>query len=128
MKPEAQRIAIALACGWKWEDEYNKRKQKNTLIPPIFTGPFGTVTVWRGGGFGGESNLPNYPNDLNAMLDAFITLSPTNRIHFCDHLESVITGNAQYYRSDDHPLVVNATASQRAEAFLKTIGKWEESK
>jgi hypothetical protein len=45
-----------------------------------------------------------------------------------DELVEVVVG-ANVHWSDYHcfPQVNRATAAQRAEAFLKTIGKWEES-
>jgi len=90
--PEAQRIAIAEACGWK-------------------TG-YRDPEAWH--------PLPDYLNDLNAMHDAEQVLFGRNDWSACkyDNYLDVATSSWKW----------NATASQRAEAFLRTIGKWEESK
>lgn len=57
---------------------------------------------------------PNYPSDLNA----------------CHEMEKVLTYEqicdyGDWLPKDDWGLI-HATAAQRAEAFLRTIGKWEE--
>ena len=59
---------------------------------------------------------PDYCNDLNAMHEA----------------EKVLTAD-QWYEYDRlmplrNPQKMHATAAQRAEAFLRTLGKWEEAK
>jgi hypothetical protein len=66
----------------------------------------------------GHSQLPNYCTDLNAMHEAEMTLPtlPDNRrSEFRWRLGLICV----------QP--IHATARQRAEAFLKTLGKWEES-
>ena len=104
MTPEQQRIAIAEACGW-------------------------TVTHWKVNPFdviatkdGTEyllKHLPNYPFDLNAMHEAEKVLTWKNQGDYAAALGRSYDGSFPH---------VTATASQRAEAFLRTIGKWEESK
>ncbi len=72
----------------------------------------------------GRYEIPNYCNDLNAMREAEMTLPvhggnghewDNSRSEFRWHLGLICL----------QP--IHATARQRAEAFLKTIGKWEES-
>ena len=65
------------------------------------------------------TTLPDYLNDLNAMHEAEKTLRNEQRFEFykqllkaCEDSETVNT--------------IHATAAQRAEAFLKTLGKWKE--
>jgi len=60
---------------------------------------------------------PNYLNDLNAMHDAENSLTT-----------SQMTIMSQYLHRRLGMLWGFATASQRAEAFLRTIGKWKEAK
>jgi hypothetical protein len=60
---------------------------------------------------------PNYLNDLNAMHDAENSLTT-----------SQMTIMSQYLHRRLGMLWGFATASQRAEAFLRTIGKWKECK
>jgi hypothetical protein len=57
--------------------------------------------------------IPNYCNDLNAMHEAEKTLNSEQW-----HLYS-----AWLFKATARPQ--HATARQRAEAFLRTLGKWE---
>jgi hypothetical protein len=110
MKQEQQRIAIAEACGWKrsdlrpsWCHPDNWSMAKN-----------GSYEVW-----GSQDKLPNYLNDLNAMHDAEEVLTNEQLEVYCNILHK--PNHGVYW-------AIHAIASQRAEAFLRTIGKWEESK
>lgn len=62
-----------------------------------------------------ECETPNYCGDLNAMKDAVKSL-PLNRM--TDYHAAL------YDISGGFSNAIEATAAQRAEAFLKTIGKW----
>ena len=63
--------------------------------------------------------LPNYLADLNAMHEAEKVLTREQIEIYCEHLNP-----------KNHGIWwgIHATASQRAEAFLRTIGKWEDAK
>jgi hypothetical protein len=108
MTEEQQRIAIAEACGWKFipvccDGEFS---------PPQFT----TVTP-EGRHLCGY--YPDYPNDLNAMHEAEMSLKqddPHAYGCYCDHLY------------EEHGNPVSLTARVRAKTFLETIGKWEEAR
>ena len=108
MTPEQQRIAIAEACGWKPD-----KRGLGWLSPHGYYSP-----------------EPDYLNDLNAMHEAVSIFDYDQADQFEDHLCDICK------RSNDEKenpapwrfAVVNATATQRAEAFLRTIGKWEEAK
>ena len=99
MNTEKQRIAIAEACGIVSKDKWG----------PLYHTENGFVR-----------DCPDYLNDLNAMREA----------------EKVFEGYGmrQSYRrnlliacdTNDLNEIISASASQRAEAFLRTIGKWEE--
>ena len=112
MNPEQQRIAIAEACGWTvLEPE----------VKPAITYLWGLREC-----FILEENkeiIPNYLNDLNAMHDAEELLyAKSDTLEGAERMRDYskwLCNIAKY------PL--RATASQRAEAFLRTIGKWEES-
>ena len=100
MKPEKQRIAIAEACGWT------------------------EISDWKAAGINGQHPtepwtdvIPDYPQDLNAMHEAEKVLTREQEKEYAYQLEAACC-----------PLEYgwHATAAQRAEAFLKTIGKWEE--
>jgi hypothetical protein len=63
----------------------------------------------------------NYCTDLNAMHEAEKVLTDEQCVFIRLHLRE---------RLENHPAsryVWNATARQRAEAFLRTLGKWEEA-
>ena len=62
------------------------------------------------------TNFPLYCNDLNAMHEAEKSLPIKKILIYFKKLEK---GSSFWFR---------ATARERAEAFLKTLGKWEEAK
>jgi len=113
MKPEQQRIAIAEACGWKWER--------------LWTGELHGKPVGEQGPF---CEVPDYLNDLNAMHEAMAHLEPEQVDQFAAELSGIVLENRKKYwwdlTSNEVGHVANATAAQRAEAFLRTIGKWED--
>ena len=77
----------------------------------------------------GKLDRPPDCHDLNAMHEVEKTLRE-NQFHFASYLRElwkVVHPNVEWigelgYIGFDF---VNATARQRAEAFLKTIGKWK---
>jgi hypothetical protein len=112
MKPEAQRIAIAEACGYA-----NVRQ----LIIRNVTGPGDDRTC---GITSDRGWIHDYLNDLNAMRDAekliFDSYDRSQWFQYVTHLQTACfcAGNETHM---DH---IHATAAQRAEAFLKTLGLW----
>ena len=64
-----------------------------------------------------SENVPDYCNDLNAMHEAEKIFDNALYCRYIDELctQAIKGKNCMYL----------ATAAQRAEAFLKTIGKWE---
>lgn len=77
----------------------------------------------------GSAGIPNYLNDLNAMHEVEKVLTQDQMIDYSRHVGKSVTSHLPASRAAwmDFQLI-NATASQRAEAFLRTIGKWEEAK
>ena len=66
----------------------------------------------------GHEFLPDYCADLNAMHDAEKFLRDANLLfEYGMHIS-----NSHHY---EH--LLRATARERAEAFLRTLGKWEEA-
>lgn len=113
MTLEEQRIAIAEACGWKhWFDGVANR-WKNEKAPYGFQIHPGVK----------EEELPNYPEDLNAMHEAENTLNEEQQIKFCIELRKCAFGTRNQVQMF---YAYHATAAQRCEAFLRTIGKWKE--
>jgi hypothetical protein len=114
MSEEQINIAIAEACGWteiSWEQLTNPREAierkhycKNNT--EHFCG-------W----------LPDYCNDLNAMHEAEKVLP--RQLYHVDYWQKGY-GRFQTIVSEMTVTPFSATASQRAEAFLKTIGKWKD--
>ena len=98
MNHDKQRIAIAEACG---HGDYSTQ-----------------MNGWHDNQIHG---LPDYLNDLNACNEMEQVLTSGEREEFKNILEVVCAGTTQWDR-------ISATAAQRAEAFLKTIGKWEDAK
>jgi hypothetical protein len=97
MTPEAQRIAIAKACE-KWPLGWPSSHISETER---------------------LSSVPDYLNDLNAMHEAE-TAFGNCEIEW--HKYAAILLRC----IEPHRHAIHATAAQRAEAFLRTLGKWEE--
>lgn len=125
MTQEQQRIAIAEACGWSLADPAVVQERNHTGYI-LCKGPWWhhadeqIVAEFHG--------LPDYTNDLNAMREAEKILRPLELGSF-ENILGLLCGGA---RCDDggtfvsHREAIHAEASQRAEAFLKTLGKWKE--
>ena len=97
MTDEQINAAIAEACGWRKEDG---------------------VYMWTASGI--DCTCPelwDWANDLNAMHEVENRLEAKTSMMFGGWLLAICKGkNATWH----------ATARQRAEAFLRTLGKWEE--
>lgn len=104
MTDQEINVAIAEACGWK---------QIHFYKPDIHIDPF-EPSEWRGlSPVYGIVRLPDYANDLNAMHEA----------------EDVLANDSIRCAITDYELLIEkrSTARQRAEAFLRTVGKWKEA-
>jgi hypothetical protein len=114
MTPEQQRVAIAEACGWKNVDAGSGR------VWGVTTRHKGTPSE-----FDVCVDVPNYPFDLNAMHDAEKMLT----VDQFEQYRWILWDICKQVRVKDwYRCYLSSTASQRAEAFLRTIGKWEECK
>ncbi len=114
MTPEAQRIAIAEACGWT-------QIESCTCCDGVSRGYQPTPGAHK-------KHLPDYLNDLNAMHDAEKVLTNEQDLEYSEALEQVVKGRFVTNNAEDMRRLRSATAAQRAEAFLRTIGKWRECK
>ena len=126
MSPEKQRIAIAEACGWLNPHCDRSLAEKLHTNPPsgwVGISPT-TQTLDHGKDESKDYNywtLPDYLNDLNAMHEAEKVLTPDLHGHYFAHLRRFTDApHAEFF------VVIHATAAQRAEAFLRTLGLWEE--
>lgn len=113
MKPDQQRMAISKACGWT---RFCTHEVNGATVhyghPPNSTLRY-------------ERPLPDYLNDLNAMHEAEkrivdwvawrVNLSLVVGTGYCPDMDLC----------EDVRAFACATAAQRAEAFLKTLGLWE---
>lgn len=113
MNPEQQRIAIAEACGWTAkEDKDGFWRAVDPSGNMTYTLWFSEMNVWLFG-------MPDFLEDLNAMHEAEKVLTNEQLEVYCNILHK--PNHGVYW-------AIHATAAQRAEAFLRTIGKWEEGK
>ena len=99
MKPEEIRIAIAEACGWR-----DIRGLNWTGVAP------NRDLNYRNG-------VPDYLNDLNACHEMEnVLLRDMNKLWYpyCKRLHELTNGIGE-----------GATAPQRCDAFLKTLGLWK---
>jgi hypothetical protein len=108
MTDEQINAAIAEACGW-------------TEIGECENGGFRLRGLPSDRFEAHRKPIPNYCTDLNAMHEAEKTLTDYEQIYaYVDYLQN---------RDDWHThlllLATHITARQRAEAFLRTLGKWE---
>jgi hypothetical protein len=101
MNTDKQRIAIAEACGWTViNDTLCHVTPDKDGLPQI---------AW-------IARLPDYLNDLNAMHKAeTVLILDCEWATYLDRLSVIVAEGS----------LVHATAAQRAEAFLRTVGKWE---
>lgn len=113
MKPETQRIKIAEACGW------TTNKRGNWVTPD-----FRCVSeIWGPHAIGAFP--PDYINDLNAMHEAEKSLNVKQIRNYAFTL-AIVLDTCPSVDLDEQFLNIHATAAQRAEAFLRTLGKWED--
>ena len=112
MTKEQQRIAIAEACGWK-----------NLEIEDFSEYGVPCFMLMGSNHTGTRLMPPDYLNDLNAMHEAEKTLNQNLAAEYARILTSIAWQSEQPTFAP-----MTATAAQRAEAFLRTINKWEETK
>ena len=128
MTPEAQRIAIAEACGWEIPTPEEWRYQDSQPRGWIKNGS-NNFGEWRAASAKGTLyDLPDYVYDLNAMHEACCLTfnNATEWAGFACQLCQVVLGQGKGYSIGEQMVALcKATAAQRAEAFLRTIGKWE---
>jgi hypothetical protein len=85
-----------LAAGTPWQVDYIVADKPDDSFP---------ITI--------GNDVPDYLSDLNAMHEAEKVLTLEQKSVYCLELNKLIYGMC-------------ATAAQRAEAFLKTLGLWED--
>ena len=108
MNPNAQRIAIAESQGWTYEPNHDpmfpwRHRESKTVAYTTY--------------------LPDYLNDLNAMYEAEKSMTDIQQCQFCDFIFRIMNSKDGVSEFDK----VHSTAAQRCEAFLKTLGLWEDA-
>lgn len=76
----------------------------------------------------GWLNVPNYPEDLNAVHAAVATITDkVQRAMFCDKMNMILNrdcANEFRFLGATPFHYAQASALQKCEAYLRTIGKW----
>tara|TARA_R110000868_G_scaffold202903_1_gene450763 strand:+ start:77 stop:421 length:345 start_codon:yes stop_codon:yes gene_type:complete len=105
-------IAIAIACGWKVSTGFaGIGSMHHPTHCTCFDGP--------------GCSVPDYLTDLNAMHEAEKMIPFISRQAYYENiLFTVFKDPAGDGSHVEMWAVCHATAAQRAEAFLRTIGKW----
>lgn len=119
MTPEAQRICIAEACGWR--RGYTERSGFFVIDPN------GLQRGWSKLEDVANNALPDYLNSLDAMHEAVMTLDRESLDYsqYCSYLNQIVA--IENSRAKRRPIQsCDATAAQRAEAFLRTLNLWQD--
>jgi hypothetical protein len=112
-------ISIAEGCGW------TRDVAGQWLDPDRFYRPSGSLTYAQHSVEFNSGGLPDFLNDLNAMHEVEKTLSVMGLARYNFELHRIVV-NQEGLTCEAAGWVTNATARQRAEAFLRTIGKWKD--
>lgn len=123
MTEEEQQMAIAEFCGWReafprGKDPHPETKRGGILLPYHWVNERTHARVM---------DLPDYLHDLNAMHEAEERLSDSQLDDYRFHLMQITQRHPRWSITVDIALAIKADASQRAEALLRTIGKWVDS-
>lgn len=125
MTAQQQNMAIFGSQGWVY-------------VPPVSTAnPFvvgkENLPRWRKGRkYAYLDEIPHYTEDLNAMHEAVSRLKGWHQHKYAENLMDVCQehpiGTVPCWDTDRKSLFVlmQATAAQRAEAYLKTLNLWTE--
>lgn len=103
--------------GWKWQKGTEPTYGGTNNIPRGWINPKTNRC---------QLTTPDYAHDLNACHEMEKALKGAAIHSYFDRLVGEIAGSCSNPRHDDYPKVISATAAQRCEAFLRTIGKWKE--
>jgi hypothetical protein len=125
MSPEAQRIAIAEACGWRPIQRNGLTRFVNPKDKSAYAEDYSVL----------EPHLPDYLGDLNAMHEAEKVLTDEQYTKFEDTVWELITRDGKWCNVPTaagglvalpavRSRMTSPTAAQRAEAFLKTLELW----
>lgn len=132
------RVCIAEACGWVWY----RHPSANTLQYPHYRflalpalHEYEQAPQWMVRADGTEKpcavdymarefHIPDYSNDLNACHEMERMLDDGQQDTFLITLRKLVDVGLDDFQRDFNG--IHATARQRCEAFLRTIGKWKD--
>ena len=114
MTDEQINAAIAEVCGWT-ECRLVAKVVLSVLRDPVAYGVPPNRTY--------EIACPNYCADLNAMHEAERIIADKGVNAWWIYCGNIVRLMPSIFGNET---AVMATARQRAEAFLRTLGKWEE--
>ena len=118
MNNRAINKAIANFIGWKELDFHLDGKRILGDRPTFSNGKIISYTV--------DQYVPDYCNDLNLIHEIEKTLDDDQWLEYMLNLQDVLQrdpNRGKWIVCQDN---MQATASQLAKAFVKTIGKWKE--
>jgi hypothetical protein len=131
MDVKEQRTKIAEACGWKDCGYHHLHGMSWACVVLSGLRPEDNSSTY-------YCPLLDYLSDLNAMHEAWLSLSWENKFEFASALHEIVqkSYDRQVSIGAFHELspswqlseLANATAAQRAEAFLRTLNLWDDSK
>lgn len=122
MTDDEMRVAIAEWVGWREAfpstgGPHPRTKEGGILLP----------YRWINEATGKRLlELPDYPNDLNAVHEVETKLEHNQRSQYHERLEWLISEKGGSKRNRARRCI-SATARQRCEALLKTLGLWRDS-
>ena len=129
MTPEQQNIAIAKACGAEWVVSRSRLGFPEALL--VFRDRYTPAESWDIPSSIEDAKLfrersvhrsvPRYCNNLNAMHEAEKTLDEINKANYSRLLREMVWTSEQPSFSQ-----INATAAQKAEAFLRNLNLWQD--
>lgn len=71
--------------------------------------------------------IPDYCHDLNAMHEVVFSMDQDNRTMWFNNLCDIVNRRKELALDAMSIFyLINSTAHHRAEAFLRTVGKWKE--
>ena len=123
MKPERMREKLAEWVGWRRCVEYDFDVYCSLHDQPVYR----TTMFELDGDIRDVSELPNYTSELNAMRTLERRLDGDQMFKYYQEIYWLVEGlrsagpeyPAQHY-------LLHASAPQRCEALLKTLGLWED--
>jgi hypothetical protein len=111
MTTEQINTAIGEACGWT---------QKSSHFG-------GSEGIWTDQSGVDHTKLPDYCNNLNAMHEAEMCIPEDKQALYDTHLVAIVGKETGLIPSLQFRCI-HASAKQRAKAFLRTVGKWDNRK